>query len=60
MNIENRIAHLKEKHQILDNQIDEMAKHSIPKDADIERLKKHRLQLRDEIVILEQRHKDQK
>ena len=56
--IKDRVAHLSEQHKHLDKQIDEMTKHTVPKDYDIEVLKKKRLQLRDEIAILEQQHKE--
>ena len=55
--IKDRVAHLYEQHKHLDKQIDEMSKHTILKDYDIEVLKKKRLQVRDEIAILEQQQK---
>jgi uncharacterized protein YdcH (DUF465 family) len=60
MNIPDRIEHLREHHRLLDRQIDEMAKHTVPCDLEIENLKKYRLQMRDELAILEQQHKDYK
>ena len=56
--IKDRVAHLYEQHKHLDKQIDEMSEHTVPKDYDIEVLKKKRLHLRDEIAILEQQHKE--
>jgi uncharacterized protein YdcH (DUF465 family) len=49
---ENRIKHLEESHRVLDKRIDEMEKTGHFKDFDIEDLKKQRLHLKDEIVIL--------
>ena len=42
------IEHLKEKHSVLDRQIDEMYKHHTD-DLKVEELKKQRLKLKDEI-----------
>jgi uncharacterized protein YdcH (DUF465 family) len=53
-NLADRIESLKEKHQILDKQIDMMEAAGDFKDNDINFLKKERLLLRDNIVILEQ------
>ena len=60
MNILDRIEHLREQHRILDRQIDDLTEHTVPQDLEIENLKKRRLQMRDELAILEQQHKDHK
>jgi hypothetical protein len=49
---ENRIKHLEEAHRALDKQIDTLEKTGLFEDLKLEDLKKHRLQLKDEIVIL--------
>jgi uncharacterized protein YdcH (DUF465 family) len=53
-NLADRIESLKEKHQILDKQIAMMEAAGDFKDNDINFLKKERLLLLDNIVILEQ------
>ena len=60
MNILDRIEHLREQHRALDRQIDDLTEHTVPQDLEIENLKKRRLQMRDELAILEQQHKDHK
>ena len=54
---QNRIKHLEEAHRALDKQIDSMEKTGIYDDLKIEELKKQRLRLKDDIVIL--KHKQQ-
>lgn len=54
---EHRIKHLEEAHRSLDKQIDALEKTGLFEDLKLEDLKKHRLHLKDEIVIL--KHKQQ-
>jgi uncharacterized protein YdcH (DUF465 family) len=54
---ENRIKHLEEAHRALDKQIDDLEKTGLFEDLKLEKLKKQRLHLKDEIVILQ--HKQQ-
>jgi len=49
---ENRIKHLEEAHRALDKQIDVLEKNGLFEDLKLENLKKQRLLLKDEIVIL--------
>ena len=60
MNVSDRIEYLKKQHVALDKKIDSIEKTGLYKDTVIGEMKKARLQLRDEIAILEQQHKDQK
>jgi hypothetical protein len=53
---QNKIKHLEEAHRVLNKQIDSMEKTGIYDDLKIEELKKQRLRLKDEIVILKQKH----
>ena len=53
---QNKIKHLEEAHRVLDKQIDSMEKTGIYDDLKIEELKKQRLRLKDEIVILKHKH----
>jgi uncharacterized protein YdcH (DUF465 family) len=53
---QNKIKHLEEAHRVLDKQIDSMEKTGIYDDLKIEELKKQRLHLKDEIVILKHKH----
>ena len=53
---QNKIKHLEETHRVLDKQIDSMEKTGIYDDLKIEELKKQRLHLKDEIVILKHKH----
>ena len=53
---QNKIKHLEEAHRVLDKQIDTMERTGIYDDLKIEELKKQRLRLKDEIVILKQKH----
>jgi len=48
----NRLAHLEEEHHKLDKQIDQMIREGRYEDNNIHVLKKQRLHIRDEIVIL--------
>jgi hypothetical protein len=50
---ENRIKHLEEAHHMLDKKIDQMERTGIYGDEDIHDLKKKRLFLKDEIVLLQ-------
>jgi hypothetical protein len=54
---EHRIKHLEEAHRALDKQIDNLEKNGLFEDLKLEELKKQRLRLKDEIVIL--KHKQQ-
>ena len=53
---QNKIKHLEEAHRVLNKQIDTMERTSIYDDLKIEELKKQRLRLKDEIVILKHKH----
>ena len=53
---QNKIKHLEEAHRALNKQIDTMEKTGIYDDLKIEELKKQRLRLKDEIVILKHKH----
>jgi uncharacterized protein YdcH (DUF465 family) len=55
---ENRIKHLEEAHRALDKQIENLEKNGLYEDLKLEDLKKQRLHLKDEIVIL--KHKQTK
>ncbi len=50
---ENRIKHLEEAHRALDKQIDTLERTGLFEDLKLEDLKKQRLRLKDEIVILQ-------
>ncbi len=54
---ENRIKHLEEAHRALDKQVDNLEKNGLFEDLKLEELKKQRLRLKDEIVIL--KHKQE-
>ena len=54
---DNRIKHLEEAHRALDKQIDTLEKNGLFEDLKLEELKKQRLRLKDDIVIL--KHKQQ-
>jgi uncharacterized protein YdcH (DUF465 family) len=54
---EHRIKHLQEMHRVLDKRIDGLEKTGVFEDTTLEVLKKQRLHLRDELVIL--KHKQQ-
>ena len=54
---QNKIKHLEEAHRILNKQIDTMERTGIYDDLKIEELKKQRLRLKDDIVILKHKHK---
>ncbi len=53
---QNRIKHLEEAHRVLDKQIDSMEKTGIYDDLKIDEMKKQRLRLKDDIVILKHKH----
>jgi uncharacterized protein YdcH (DUF465 family) len=50
---ENRIKHLEEAHRVLNKQIDTLEKNGLFEDLRLEELKKQRLFLKDEIVLLQ-------
>ena len=50
---ENRIKHLEEAHRALDKKIDNLEKNGLYEDLHLEELKKQRLLLKDEIVMLQ-------
>lgn len=50
---ENRIKHLEEAHRALDKRIDTLEKNGLYEDLKLEELKKQRLQLKDEIAMLQ-------
>lgn len=52
---ENRIKHLEEAHRALDKQIDTLEKNGLFEDLKLEDLKKQRLYLKDDIVILKRK-----
>lgn len=52
---EHRIKHLEELHRVLDKRIDGMESTGVFEDTTLEVLKKQRLHLRDETVILKQK-----
>ncbi len=54
---ENRIKHLEEAHSVLDKKIDTLEKTGLFEDLKLEEMKKQRLHLKDEIVIL--KHKQE-
>jgi len=56
MSHERRIAFLEETHRVLDNKIDSMEKSKVFDDGEITQLKKKRLQLKDELVKLQELH----
>jgi uncharacterized protein YdcH (DUF465 family) len=49
---EKRIAHLEEGHRVLDKRIDGLERTGVFEDENLQLLKKQRLHIRDEIVIL--------
>ena len=55
---ENRIKHLEEAHRALDKQVDTLEKTGLFEDLKLEKLKKQRLHLKDEIVILKHKQLD--
>jgi uncharacterized protein YdcH (DUF465 family) len=56
---EHRIKHLEELHRVLNKRIDGLESTGIFEDVTLEVLKKQRLHLRDEIVILKQKQEEQ-
>jgi uncharacterized protein YdcH (DUF465 family) len=57
---EMRIKHLEEAHRALDKQVDTLEKNGLFEDLRLEKLKKQRLLLKDEIVILKRKQEDEK
>lgn len=57
---ESRIKHLEEAHRALDKQVDTLEKNGLFEDLRLEKLKKQRLLLKDEIVILKQKQENEK
>ncbi len=57
---EMRIKHLEEAHRALDKQVDALEKNGLFEDLRLEKLKKQRLLLKDEIVILKRKQEDEK
>lgn len=55
-----RIKHLEEAHRALDKQVDTLEKNGLFEDLRLEKLKKQRLLLKDEIVILKRKQEDEK
>jgi len=53
---QNKIKHLEEAHRVLDKQIDSMERTGIYDDLKIDEMKKQRLRLKDDIVILKHKH----
>jgi hypothetical protein len=53
--LENRIRHLEEMHAVLDKQIDGLESTGAFHDENLSRMKKRRLQLRDQIESLKRR-----
>ena len=53
---QNKIKHLEEAHRALDKQIDSMERTGIYDDLKIDEMKKQRLRLKDDIVILKHKH----
>ena len=56
MSWENRIKHLEQAHQALDKRIDGLESTGVFDDVELNDLKKQRLQLKRQIVILKQDH----
>ena len=56
---EHRIKHLEELHRVLNKRIDGLESTGIFEDVTLEVLKKQRLHLRDELVILKQKQEEQ-
>ena len=56
MSYENRIKHLEQAHQALDKRIDGLESTGVFDDTELTDLKKQRLQLKRQIVILKQDH----
>jgi uncharacterized protein YdcH (DUF465 family) len=57
---DNRIKHLEEAHRALDKQIDTLEKNGLFEDLKLEELKKQRLRLKDDIVILKHKQLENK
>ena len=52
---ENRIAHLKEAHSLIDKQVDQLERNGNFDDQSLSEMKKNRLFLKDEIAKLERK-----
>lgn len=52
---EHRIKHLEESHRVLDKRIDTLEQNGLYEDLKLDELKKQRLHLKDEIVILKRK-----
>ena len=57
---ETRIKHLEEAHRVLDKQVDTLEKNGLFEDLKLEKLKKQRLLLKDEIAILKRKQENEK
>ena len=57
---ETRIKHLEEAHRALDKQVDTLEKNGLFEDLKLEKLKKQRLLLKDEIAILKRKQENEK
>lgn len=55
---EGRIRHLEQMHAVLDKQIDGMEKTGVFDDKQLHDLKKHRLQIRDQLADLKHKQQD--
>jgi uncharacterized protein YdcH (DUF465 family) len=55
-----RIKHLEEAHRALDKQVDTLERSGLFEDLKLENLKKQRLHLKDEIVILKHKQEHEK
>jgi len=55
---ETRIKHLEEAHRALDKQVDTLERNGLFEDLKLEKMKKQRLHLKDEIAILKHKQLD--
>jgi uncharacterized protein YdcH (DUF465 family) len=55
-----RIKHLEEAHRALDKQVDTLERNGLFEDLKLENLKKQRLHLKDELVILKRKQENEK
>lgn len=55
---EQRIKHLEELHRVLDKRIDSLEKTGVFEDTTLEVLKKQRLHLKDELVIMKHKQEE--
>jgi hypothetical protein len=58
MTTERRIAFLEDTHRMLNKKIDEMSKSGAYEDLEIAKLKKKRLQIKEELVKLQEQQKN--